>query len=407
MRSLDELAANPGPDEAVTAAHPTPTQPAPATRLDGVRLAVKDLVAVAGHPLRAGSLARADAPAEPRDAAIVALLRAAGATVAGIVDLHEIAFGTTGINDQVGFPRNPHDAERIPGGSSSGSAVAVAEGRADLAIGTDTGGSIRIPAALCGVVGFKPSYARYPTDGVLALSPTLDHVGLLAPTVAGIVAAHRALTGEAPTPVRRPGRLGVDRTALVVADAPVAAAVDAALRTLHDAGWELVDVTWPERARIQEVTTAIMFAEAATVHRTLLETHGDKLGADVLARLRVGAAIPAADHRAAAADAVELHAEVTAQLATVDAVVGPTLPVVAPTVAEARADATWPARLVSNTRLANVTGVAALSLPLATNSDGATDGHSRGGLPVGLQVLAASDAQALAVATAIWQPEGA
>ena len=400
MRSLDELAANPGPDEAVTAGQPAPAPPAPGARLDGVRLAVKDLVAVGGHPLRAGSLARAGAPDEPRDAAVVAVLRAAGATVSGIVDLHEIAFGTTGINDQVGFPPNPRDADRIPGGSSSGSAVAVAEGRADLAIGTDTGGSIRIPAALCGVVGFKPSYERYPTDGVLALSPTLDHVGFLAPTVEAIAAAHRALTGEAVTPLRRPGRLGVDRTALVVADHPVATAVDTALRALHDAGWELVDVTWPERARVQEVTTAIMFAEAAAVHRTLLESHADRLGADVLARLRSGAAIPSGDHRAAAADAVELHAEVSARLATVDAVVGPTLPVVAPTIDEARADAAWPARLVSNTRLANVTGLPAFSLPLATGRNG-------DGLPVGLQVLAATDARALAVATAIWQPERA
>jgi len=389
VRSLEELSINPPPDEAVTAGSPAPLFPARAGRLDGVRLAVKDLVAVAGSPLRAGTRARADAPPEPRDAAIVARLRAAGAEVSGIVGLHEIAFGVSGINDQVGFPPNPHDPTRIPGGSSSGSAVAVADGSCDLAIGTDTGGSIRIPAALCGVVGFKPTYGRYPTDGVLALSTTLDHVGLLGPTVAAVTAGHHALTGDHSRSAT-PGRLGVDRTALAVADTPIAAAVDRVLAALSDAGWELVDVTWPGRERVQEATTAIMFAEAAALHRALWEDHPDELGADVLARLRLGADVTAEAHRAALTEAEALRSEVAVVLDGVDAVVGPTVPVLAPTIDAARAEPTLPAVLVSNTRLANVVGTPAASVPVPS-----------GTLPVGLQVLAATDSRTLAVAAAV------
>ena len=394
MRSLEELTANPPPDEAITTGRPAPVVPPPHRRLDGTRLAVKDLVAVAGSPLRAGTLARAAAPVEPRDAAIVARLRAAGADVTGIVALHEIAFGTTGINDQVGFPPNPHDPTRIPGGSSSGSAVAVAEGVCDLAIGTDTGGSIRIPAALCGVVGFKPTFGRYPTDGVLALSTSLDHVGLLAPTVAAVATAHHALTGDLAAPPRRPGRLGVERTALAVADPPVAAAVDRALGVLRDAGWELVDVAWPGRERVQEVTTAIMFAEAAALHRTLLDHHADRLGDDVLARLRLGAQVSDEAYRAAVAEAAVLRAEVDAVLDEVDAVVSPTVPIVAPAIDRVRAEPTVPAVLVSNTRIANVTGLPAVSVPVSTPDSDDT-------LPVGLQVLAATDVDALAVASTV------
>lgn len=390
MPSLDQLPANPGPDEPVATGRAVPA--APVAGLDGLRVAVKDLVAVAGRPLGAGSRARAGAPAERRDAAVVARLRAAGAEIGPSVALHELAFGTTGINDQVGFPPNPHDPARIPGGSSSGSAVAVAEGSADLGIGTDTGGSVRIPAAFCGVVGFKPAFGSYPTDGVLALSSTLDHVGLLAADVATVARTHHALTGdpEASLALARPGRLAVERTALAVADAPVAAAVERVLRVLADAGWELVDVGWPGRERVQEVSTTVMFGEAAAHHRRLLEGRADRLGPDVLVRLRAGAAIADDAYRAALDEAVTLRGEVSALLAGFDAIVAPTVPVVAPTIESTRADATTPAVLVSNTRIANVTGHPAVSVPVPTD-----------GLPVGLQVLAGTDARALAVAAAV------
>jgi Asp-tRNA(Asn)/Glu-tRNA(Gln) amidotransferase A subunit family amidase len=386
MSTLDELPPNPLPDEAVTAGVAAPPLAAPAAHLDGLRVAVKDLIAVAGRPLRAGTLARASAPPEPRDATVVAQLRAAGAVIGDSVALHEIAFGTTGVNDQVGFPPNPRDPSRVPGGSSSGSAVAVAEGTCDVAIGTDTGGSVRIPAALCGVVGFKPSYERYSRDGVLALSPTLDHVGLLAPTVGAIAQVHHALTGEAPPAAATPGRLGVDRVGLELATATVAAAVDRELARLHDAGWQLVDVRLPDPTRVQEVTTKVMFAEAAAVHQALLDGHADQLGGDVLVRLRRGAAITAADYDAALADAVRLQGE----LSGIDVVIGPTVPIVAPTIEDARRDGMVPASLVTNTRLANVVGLPALTLPLPSD-----------GLPIGLQLLGRTDALVLAVGAAL------
>jgi aspartyl-tRNA(Asn)/glutamyl-tRNA(Gln) amidotransferase subunit A len=368
----------------------------PAGPLEGAIVGVKDLVAVAGLPLGAGSRTRAAAPPEPRDAAVVAALRAAGAVVAGTVALHELAFGVSGVNDEVGFPPNPHDAGRVPGGSSSGSAVAVADGSCDLAVGTDTGGSVRIPAALCGVVGFKPARGRYPLDGVLPLAPSLDQVGLLARSVAGIATAHHALTGDAlATP---PGgvaglRIGVERAGVDAADVEVAGAIEAALGALAGAGCELVDVAWPDRDEVFEVTTTVMFAEAAAVHRALIAgPWADLLGAPVAERLRAGAAIGEGDYRAARAAADRLRVRARAVLDIVDAVVGPTVPIVAPTIEAARRDQALPRRLVAETRLANVAGVAALSLPLPVPA---------GRLPVGLQVTAASDGRALAAGSAL------
>jgi aspartyl-tRNA(Asn)/glutamyl-tRNA(Gln) amidotransferase subunit A len=364
----------------------------PAGPLERTIVAVKDLVAVAGLPVGAGSRARAGAPPEPGDAAVVRALRAAGAVVAGTVALHEMAFGVSGVNDEVGFPPNPRDRSRVPGGSSSGSAVAVAERTCDVAVGTDTGGSVRIPAAFCGVVGFKPA-ARYPLDGVLPLAPTLDQVGFLARSVAEVALAHGAVTGEpglAAATAARP-RIGVERAGLEAADGDVAAAVARALRAMQDAGWQLVDVEWPDRAEILDVSTTIMFAEAAAVHRKLLDgPSGGLLGAPVAARFRAGAAIGDGDYRAALAVAKRLTAQVGAVLGTVDAVVGPTVPMVAPTAEAARADEALPRRIVADTRLANVAGTPAVTLPVPTDA-----------LPVGLQVTSTTDAGTLAVGGAV------
>jgi Asp-tRNA(Asn)/Glu-tRNA(Gln) amidotransferase A subunit family amidase len=369
----------------------------PAGALERTVVAVKDLVAVAGLPLRAGSRVRSGAPAEPADAGVVRALRAAGAVVAGTVALHEMAFGVSGVNDEVGFPPNPHDPQRVPGGSSSGSAVAVADGTCDLAVGTDTGGSVRIPAAFCGVVGFKPA-APYPLDGVLPLAPTLDQVGLLARTVAEVALAHQAVTGEpglAPALRVAAPRIGVERAALEAADGEVAAAVEGALRAMRDAGWHLVDVEWPDSAEILDVSTTIMFAEAAVVHRHLLDgPAGDLLGAPVAARFRAGATIGDDDYRAAREAADRLTADVRKTLATVDAVVGPTVPIVAPTIDAARTDDALPRRIVAETRLANVARTPALTVPVPTTS-------ATTALPVGLQVAADTDAGTLAVGQAV------
>ena len=363
--------------------------------LAGTVLAVKDLVAVAGLPLRAGSRTRADAPPEPRDAAVVARLRAAGAAVAGTVALHELAFGVSGVNDEVGFPPHPLDPARVPGGSSSGSAVAVALGEADLAIGTDTGGSVRIPAALCGVIGFKPGRGSYPLDGVQPLSPTLDHVGLLARRLAVVVAAHRALTGEAvPGPPPRL-RLGVDRAGLADAGGTIAGAVEAMLRRLAGSGVgvgvELVDADWPDRTEVLDASTTIMFREAADVHRDVLAgPRADLLGAAVRERLESGAAITAAAYDDARAAAGRIEAHVREVLTTVDAVVGPAVPITAPTIEAARSDPGLARRLVADTRLANLTGTPAITVPLHHHP-----------LPAGLQITGRTDGETLAIAALV------
>jgi Asp-tRNA(Asn)/Glu-tRNA(Gln) amidotransferase A subunit family amidase len=376
------------PEAAAEAAGARPHGP-----LDGTVVAIKDLVAVAGLPIGAGSLTRRHAPPEPEDAPVVTALRQAGAVVAGTVALHELAFGVTGVNDQVGFPPNPHDPDRIPGGSSSGSAVVVATGACDLALGTDTGGSVRIPAALCGVVGFKPSRGCYPLDGVLPLAPTLDHVGLLARQVGDLAAAHTVLTQDRIVP-RPPNRIGVDRIAMETASQPVATVVDAALRALADAGCELHEVRWPDPEAVFHASTTIMTAEAGATHRDLVNSPArDLLGADVRARLRAdvesrfgpGPATSEADLDAARAEQARIEEETRTVLRSVDVVVAPTVPVLAPTIRAAREDRSLPATLVTNTRLANLTGVPALTLPLA----GAE-------LPVGLQLTSATADQVLA-----------
>jgi aspartyl-tRNA(Asn)/glutamyl-tRNA(Gln) amidotransferase subunit A len=369
-----------------------PTEAVPGGRpsgpLDGMIVAVKDIVAVAGLPTLAGSLTRAESPPVERDAAVVAALRQAGAVVAGTVAVHELAFGVTGVNHRVGFPRHPTHPECIPGGSSSGSAVAVGLHACDLAVGTDTGGSVRIPAALCGVTGFKPSRGRYPMDGVLPLAPTLDNLGFLAERPDTVALAHRVMTHEAVQP-RVPSRVGVDRDALEAASGPVQAAVDGTLRELRDAGCHLVDVRWPDVAQatpVMEMSTTILFAEAAATYHDLLGSSAlQMIGADVANRLETGAAIGDDKLQAARAEQARIEDAVRAMLGTVDVVAGPTVPVVAPTVEAARDDASLPQTLVSNTRLANVTGVPALSLPVLRPN----------GPPAGFQLMAASDEQVL------------
>jgi aspartyl-tRNA(Asn)/glutamyl-tRNA(Gln) amidotransferase subunit A len=271
----------------------------------------------------------------------------------------------------------------------------VADGSCDLAVGTDTGGSVRIPAALCGVVGFKPARGSYPLDGVLPLSPSLDHVGLLARTLGPVIAAHQVLTGTSVDAGLTIQRIGVDRDGLAAASGPVADAVERVLRVLADGGAELVDVSWPSPSRVREVSTTVMFAEAAEVHRALLAEAGSLIGPDVAARLRQGAGIDPAELGAARSEAAALARSVADALTTVDAVIGPTVPVTAPTVASARADADLPGVLVSNTRLANVAGAPALSLPVPPRNGAGTD------LPAGLQVMAASDRQTLGIGLAL------
>jgi Asp-tRNA(Asn)/Glu-tRNA(Gln) amidotransferase A subunit family amidase len=370
-------------DEARQAA----TEIDPEAPLAGWTLGVKDLFAVAGIPIGAGSRLREDAEPEPEDAAVVGALRQAGALVMGSVALHELAFGATGIN-ALGTPDNPRMPGHIPGGSSSGSGVAVADGSARLTLGTDTGGSTRVPAALCAVVGFKPAHGTYSVEGLMPLAPSMDHVGLMAATVDDVARAHAVLAGPDTAPAQ--GRtLGLIRRQVEDADPEVGVAVEQALRSLEASGYRLKDVELQDVAKVFDFTTVVLFGEAAMTYadsRDRWETH---LGADVCDRLVKGAAIPEADYRQAL-DERDLHlGRVRDLLSEVDMLIGPTAPTLPPTVEGASADPTLAPRMIANTRLANYIGTPALSVPVAP------------GVPVGLQLMGMSNSSVLAQAAEI------
>ncbi|WP_432838715.1 amidase [Dactylosporangium sp. CA-092794] len=357
--------------------------------LAGVRLAVKDLISIRGYPMRAGSKARQSAVPETTTAPVVARLLERGASLIGATTLHEFAFGVTGVNDHAGTPANPRDPRCIPGGSSSGSAVAVAEGSADLAVGTDTGGSVRIPAALCGVVGFKPAYGSYPVDGVYPLAPSLDHVGLLARTVSVVVRAHTALTGQRPSPADRL-RIGLLRAELDDADPLVSESVALVADVLARSGHTVCELPWLDPQDVFEASTTLLLAEAARVHRAAIVGGAlDRYGADVRERLLRGAAVDAVAETAARRVQDRLCRLARERFGAVDCVIGPTVPVLAPRLDDAW-QATIAARLVRNTRAANLVGLPAVTLPLPGP-----------GLPIGLQICAASNVAVLGAAQRI------
>ncbi|MEM9610043.1 MAG: amidase [Actinomycetota bacterium] len=338
--------------------------------LAGVRLAVKDLVQVEGQPTSAGTSfdrwEEADA-----DAPVVRRLRSAGARVVGRARMHELACGVTGINHSQGTVANPAAPGRVPGGSSSGSAAAVAAGLADLAIGTDTGGSVRIPSACCGVVGYKPPRDTLPLDGVVPCAPTLDHVGLHAGSVEMIVRALDVLTGRPETMV--PSVVGVADHELAAADPAIADLVRAAIERVVESP---VPVELPDPTMVAQATTTVLFHEFADANADLLDEERALLGADIQGRLDAGEAIDDETFHEALGHIAEIHASVEEVLDEVDAVVLPTLPIFPPTIEDAEADPVATARaLVRFTRLANASGHAAITVPLVAP------------LPVGFQIV--------------------
>ncbi len=352
--------------------------------LAGVPVLVKEIIEVESLPYRCGSAAMDEIGKS--DADVVRRVRAAGAIVIGLSHSHEFAYGCTGTSNRVGPCRNPHDPERLTGGSSSGAGAAVAAGIVPLAIGTDTAGSVRIPAALCGVVGFKPAYGTLPVDGVFPLAQSLDHVGVLTATVADATYALAALTTSLPTaPIATPPKLGVVTHREY--DAEVAEAWAAGLARLQTAGATTEPVDLPE----DHVRTAfdLQGPEAVANHagRTT-----DAYQPDVQLRLKEAAEVPAWRYVQARRDAETIRAQVQTLLNQYDAVVLPTVPLVAPLIAEVadleRSTAVR-AQLMRNTRLANLTGFPAISVPLPVR-----------GLPVGLQVVARDNE--IAAATAGW-----
>lgn len=336
---------------------------------DGLRVAVKDSIDIAGYPTRAASLAFAAAPPAVRHAAVVQALLDGGCKIVAKSNMHELAYGVTGINGYTGTPVNPRYPDRIPGGSSSGSAVAVAAGLVDFAIGTDTGGSIRIPAACCGVYGLKPTYGRLSRAGVHPTTSTLDCVG---PIACDLSMIERAMTLMDPTFMVKPPpakvRLGV---VTVTADAAVETAVR---RALAQADATVTPIYLPSFDEAYAAGLTIIAAENWTAFGHLIESGG--LGADVRARLSAARDVTRDAVAAAEACRVRFRAEVDAVLERVDALALPTLPIEPLTLAAA-ADARASLRLTALVRVFNLSGHPALSIPLETDTR----------LPAGLQLV--------------------
>jgi len=352
--------------------------------LAGIPVLVKEIIEVEGLPYRCGSLTMDDIGV--RDADVVRRLRAAGAIVIGLSHSHEFAYGCTGTSNRAGPCRNPHDPSRITGGSSAGAAAAVAAGVVPLAIGTDTAGSVRIPAALCGVVGFKPARNTLPTERVFPLSQSLDHVGVLTATVADAQYAIDSLANQQPAHTAGPPRLGlVSNPEHLDCSPEVSSAWSEAIARLQAAGAITTEVQVPDWAETNQTAVDLQGPEAVANHvgRTV-----EGYQPDVQERLREAAEIPAWRYVKARERALALTVELGATISRVDALLLPTVQLTAPTLSEVEADSvTIRAKLLRNTRLANLTGFPAYSIPLPTP-----------GLPIGLQVIALDNRSASAVA---------
>ncbi len=373
--------------------------------VDGLPVSVKDLFDVGGDVTRAGSKLLADAPAAKADAPAVARLRAAGAVVVGRTNMVEFAFGTTGLNPHYGTPRNPWDRRtgRVPGGSSSGAAVAQADGMCVMALGTDTRGSIRQPAALCGVTGFKPTACRVPREGAFPLSYTLDSVGPLANSVECCAAYDAVLAGEDPSPLPdrpvRGLRLLLPRSSLLDdLDAAVGRSFEDALAKLSAAGAAISELPVAAFDRQAEYFKNGGFAgaEAYAIHRRWADRL-DEYDPRIAKRVMLGKDIGAADYIELGRMRSAYMQQVGALLAPFDAFVMPTTPCIAPTIAEVdRSDDDyfrWNMRILKNVGVVNFLDGCAATLPC----------HEPGSAPVGLSVcgVAGSDRRVLAAAAAV------
>jgi len=370
--------------------------------LDGTIVTIKDLFDVAGEPTRAGSKILADAPPAKADAPVVRRLRAAGAVIVAKTNMSEFAFSGVGMNPHYGTPGNPADRARVPGGSSSGAAVSAADGMCEIAIGTDTGGSCRIPAALCGVVGYKPSKQRVPTDGAFPLSYSLDSIGPLARSVEACAKGDAIIAGEEYTPLKSASvaglRLGVPRGFLTTEwDNTVGTRFGAARRKLTDAGAHVTDEPMPLVDEMLQVNAKGGFApaEAFSVHRERLARRANEFDPNVRVRIERGGNVTAADYVDMMQARARMVGAMDAQLGAFDAWMMPTSAIVAPTIAEMENTSTFNTKnmlLLRNTLTWNFFDNCSISIPIPGS-----------GLPVGLMLVARNghDRRLFAIAAGI------
>jgi len=376
--------------------------------LHGIPIPLKDNIETQDIRTTAGSKILADYfPSQ--DADVVTALRQAGAVIIGKTNLHEFAYGITNENPHYGPARNPWDTKRVSGGSSGGSAVALASGMGFGSVGTDTGGSIRIPSSLCGIVGLKPTFGRVSTRGVIPLSVSLDHVGPLARTVDDVALlletiaakehAFRANAGGAGKSRRLRVTLGWPREFLFDrVDDEVLRAIEAAVKLLEKRGAKVRPISLPHLADSADAGTQIALAEALHYHQSAgyYPARAADYGNDVRTRLEQGSNVRAADYLAALDARARIAAEFDEALTTVDAIVAPSTPIAAPRIGESVVkirgeEETVRSALVRVSRPANFTGHPAISIPCGFTADG---------LPVGMQLIGRhwDEAQLLAIA---------
>lgn len=375
--------------------------------LHGVPVAVKDIVDTAGLTTTMGSKHCAGNIPQ-RDADVVARLRAAGAIVVGKTTTHEFAYGPTGDRAANGPCANPKDPRRMAGGSSAGSAAAVAAGLVPLAVGTDTGGSVRIPASLCGVVGIRPSMGRIPVDGVFPLAWSLDAVGVLAGDVDATAAGWRVLAGAAAvsdrpraTPEPTALRVGVATSAWFDRlDDAVRRGMDELIRRLSALGAQITPVAVPDAEELMYLYRTVQSVEAVSIHHDRMTTAPELFDPEVADRLRVAAEVPARDYAVAIRRLAEVRAGAARRLTGVDTLLLATVPVLAPRLGARDSDigGGWTSArdaLLSQTAPWSVLGLPSISVPVA--------GRGPGELPVGAQLVGppGGDEALLAVARTV------
>jgi aspartyl-tRNA(Asn)/glutamyl-tRNA(Gln) amidotransferase subunit A len=356
--------------------------------LHGIPLSLKDLIDLAGAPTTAGSKLLAGHVAAA-DALVAARLAVAGAIFVGKCNLHEFAFGTTSEDSAFGPVRNPWDPSRSPGGSSGGSAAAVVSGMSCASIGTDTGGSIRIPSAVCGCVGLKPTFGELPCDGIVPLSRSLDHVGPIARSVADawlLFCAMAGTTSPAPLPTGPPGAIGLGLLGpyfMNVLAEDVAGQFDFELGRLRKAGITLLDRSVAHASDVATVYLHLQLAEASAYHARAVQSRPEDYTPPVRLRLELGRYVMAEDYARARAGAELLQREVDAALEGLDALVLPTVPITAQPIGSSTLELggdRYPVRglMLRLTQLFDITGHPAISLPCGRSGDN---------LPVGLQLV--------------------